>query len=70
MLSDSITYRALELVHNNPEMEILEAVKQAITEENKMLSELIENKTDRSKNLRDAMCKTVYASIHLKELFK
>jgi hypothetical protein len=70
MLSDSITYRALELVHNNPKMEILEAVKQAITEENNMLSELVENKTDRSKNLREEMCKTVYTSIHLKELFK
>ena len=70
MLSDSITYRALELVHNNPKMDVLEAVKQAIIEENNMINELIQNKTERAKNLRNAMAKTVYTSIHLKDCLK
>ena len=70
MISDSITYRALELVYLNPSIDVLEAIKQAITEENKMLSELVENKTERAKNLRNAMAKIVYATIHLKEALK
>jgi len=69
MLSNSITYRALEIINNNPEIEILEAVKLAIQEENKMIQEVLENRTDRSKNIRTEMRKCVYASFHVKECF-
>lgn len=70
MLSDSITYRALEIIHNDSSIDVIEAVKMAIQEENKMLKELVENSTVRAQNLRNAMCQTVYASVHLKECFK
>lgn len=70
MISDSITYRALEIIYNDSSIEILEAVKIAIQEENKLLQELIENKTERSQNLRNQMCQVVYTSIHVKKCFK
>jgi hypothetical protein len=69
MLSNSITQRALEIISNNSSIDILEAVKMAIQQENKMLSELIENRTERAQGLRTKMCKAVYASAHLKECF-
>lgn len=66
MLSESITNRALELIELNPEMDVLDAVKESIIEENKMIQELHEQKTERAIKLKNAMCKNVYALIHLK----
>jgi hypothetical protein len=64
MLSKSIEKRALDLIEKG--IEVIEAVKQAIQEEQTLINELIENRTQRSKNLRNQMCKNTYAIIHLK----
>ena len=64
MISHTITYRALEIIIANPSMDILDAVKQAIIEENKLLSELLENRTERAKTATDLMCKRVYSSLN------
>ena len=64
MISNTITYRALEIMIANPEMDILEAVKKAIIEENKLLSELLENRTERAKMTTELMCKRVYNSLN------
>lgn len=64
MISYTITYRALEIIIANPSMDILDAVKQAIIEENKLLSELLENRTERAKTANELMCKRVYNSLN------
>jgi hypothetical protein len=64
MLSKSIEKRALDLIEKG--IEVIDAVKQAIQEEQTLITELIENRTQRSKNVRNQMCKNTYAIIHLK----
>jgi hypothetical protein len=66
MISNTITNRALELVYNNPTMDILDAVKEAIIEENKIIAELLENRTERAKNLNSLMCQKVYNKLNNK----
>jgi hypothetical protein len=63
ILSKSIEERAINLVING--IEPIEAVKQAIIEENKLISEMIEQRTERSKKAQAHMCKSVYGLIHL-----
>jgi hypothetical protein len=63
MLSNTITERALELIANNPTIDIIEAVKEAILEENKIICELYENRTERAKNLNSLMYQKVYNKI-------
>jgi hypothetical protein len=60
MISNTITSRALEIVTTNPTNDILEAVKQAIIEENTLIAELLENRSERAKNLTSLMCQKVY----------
>lgn len=66
MLSNTITERALELILTNPKMDIIEAVKEAIIEENKIICELYENITERAKNLNSLMYQKVYNRINEK----
>ena len=63
MLSKSIEERAFNLIQNG--VEVLEAVKQAIIEENKFISEMLEQRTERSKKAKNTICKNVYGLIHL-----
>jgi hypothetical protein len=63
MLSKSIEERAFNLIQNG--VEVLEAVKQAIIEENKFISEMLEQTTERSKKAKNTICKNVYGLIHL-----
>jgi len=63
ILSKSIEERAINLVING--IDPIEAVKQAIIEENKLISEMIEQRTERSKKAHAQMCKSVYGLIHL-----
>jgi hypothetical protein len=58
MLTQSVELRALELIKNG--MDILEAVKLALTNENKFLNEMVEQRTDRSKVAKEKMCIEVY----------
>lgn len=66
MLSNTITERALELILANSKMDIIEAVKEAIIEENKIICELYENRTERAKNLNSLMYQKVYNRINEK----
>lgn len=63
MISKSIEERAFKLIQNG--VEVLEAIKQAIIEENKFISEMLDQKTDRSKKAKNTICKNVYGLIHL-----
>lgn len=63
MLSASVEQRAFELIQNG--VEVLEAVEQAIIEENKLISEMLEQTTERSKKAKATICKNVYGLIHL-----
>jgi len=62
MLSDSITERALDLVINQG-LDILKAVEEAIKEEQNFINELLEQKSERSVKLKNAMRSKVYATI-------
>jgi hypothetical protein len=61
MLSQSVELRALELIENG--MDILEAVKLALTNENKFINEVLEQRTDRSKYAKSKMCRKVYSEL-------
>ena len=61
MLSKSVELRAIELIENG--MDVLEAVKLALTNENKFINEMLEQRTDRSKYAKSTMCRKVYKSL-------
>jgi hypothetical protein len=63
MLSKSIEERAINLIIKG--IDPIEAVKQAIIEENNFISEMIEQRTERSKKAHAQLCKNVYGLIHL-----
>lgn len=63
LLSKSIEERAINLIING--VEPLEAVKIAIEEEQKLISELLEQTTERSKKAKATLCKNVYGLIHI-----
>jgi uncharacterized membrane protein YcaP (DUF421 family) len=63
MLSKSIEERAMFLIQNG--VEVLEAVKLAIIEENNFISEMLEQTTERSKKAKNTICKNVYGLIHI-----
>ena len=63
MLNETIENRAIELMIDG--MDAIEAVKKAIDEQNALILELIESKTERAKKVKNQMCKNVYALIHL-----
>ena len=60
MLSNSITERAVNIIKENPSIDPIEAVGQAIREENELLKELLENKTSRAIESRETLCKNLY----------
>lgn len=62
-ISATIEERAIQLILQG--IDPLDAISQAITDENNLIGELIENTTSRSRNLRSQMCKNTYAIIHL-----
>lgn len=62
-ISATIEERAIQLILQG--IEPLDAINQAITDENNLIGELIANTTSRSQNLRNQMCKNTYAIIHL-----
>jgi len=63
-ISKSIIERTSLILKSNPAMDILEATKQAIIEEQKFISEMIEQKTDRSRQALNVLRKNTYAIIH------
>lgn len=63
-ISNTIEERTINLIIAG--VEPLTAFKQALDEETTLIEELIENRTERSKKLRNQMCKNTYAIIHLK----
>jgi len=63
MISNTITSRALEIILDYPTIDILDAVKRAIIEENTLIAELLENRSARAINMTNLMCQKVY-NIH------
>ena len=63
LLSKSIEERAINLIITG--VEPLEAVKLAIIEEQKFITEMLEQKTERSIKAKNQICKNVYGLIHL-----
>lgn len=62
-LSKSVEERAIKLIING--MDVLEAVKCAIKEENNLIEEMIAQQTERSIKAKNTLCKNVYGLIHL-----
>ena len=63
MLSKSIEERAINLMITG--VDAIEAVKLAIIEENKLITEMLEQRTERSIKAKNQICKNVYGLIHL-----
>lgn len=63
MLSKSIEERAINLMIAG--VDAIEAVKLAIIEENKLITEMLEQRTERSIKAKNQICKNVYGLIHL-----
>jgi hypothetical protein len=63
LLSKSIEERTINLMING--MDAIEAVKQAIQEEQKFIEEMIAQQTERSVKAKNQICKNVYGLIHL-----
>jgi hypothetical protein len=63
LLSKSIEERTINLMING--MDAIQAVKQAIIEEQKFIEEMITQQTERSVKAKNQICKNVYGLIHL-----
>tara|TARA_R110000868_G_scaffold113626_1_gene304736 strand:- start:230 stop:460 length:231 start_codon:yes stop_codon:yes gene_type:complete len=63
LLSKSIEERAINLMIKG--IDAIEAVKQAIIEEQKFIEEMIAQQTERSVKAKNQICKNVYGLIHL-----
>jgi hypothetical protein len=63
LLSKSVQERAINLIING--VDVLEAVKIAIEQEQDLISEMLEQKTERSKKAKTTICKNVYGLIHI-----
>jgi hypothetical protein len=62
-ISKSVEERAINLIING--VDAIEAVKQAIQEEQKLIEEMIAQQTERSVKAKNQICKNVYGLIHL-----
>lgn len=63
LLSKSIEERAINLMLTG--VDAIQAVKQAIIEEQKFIEEMIAQQTERSVKAKNQICKNVYGLIHL-----
>jgi hypothetical protein len=64
MINEQVENRAIDYILNG--MDVLDAVKQAIQDENALCMEILQGTTERAKNVKKQMCKNVYAICHLK----
>jgi hypothetical protein len=62
-LSKSVEERAIELIIAG--LDPIEAVKQAISKEQELISEVIAQRTERSKQAMNQIRKNVYGLIHI-----
>lgn len=63
LLSKSIEERAINLMLTG--VDAIQAVKQAIIEEQKFIEEMIAQQTEKSVKAKNQICKNVYGLIHL-----
>ena len=61
--SKSVEERAINLIIAG--VDPIEAIKQAIEQEQKLIEEMIAQTTERSKQAKTQICKNVYGLIHL-----
>jgi len=62
--SKSTIERAREIIRTKKETDPIKAMLMSIEEENKILTELIENKTDRAKAAINTMAEICYESVN------
>lgn len=62
-LTKSVEERAINLIIAG--VDVIEAVKQAIQQEQDLIEEMIAQTTERSKQAKKQICKNVYGLIHL-----
>lgn len=70
MLSTSLVERTIRIMETMPSLCPMDALALAITEENKFLQELLDNRTLRAQKLRSDMCRAVYATQVVKHTLK
>ena len=70
MISTSLVERTIRIMETMPSLDPTDALALAITEENKFLQELIDNRTLRAQKLRADMCRAVYATQVVKHTLK
>ena len=63
LLPKSIEERAINLILKG--VDAIQAVKQAIQEEQKLIEEMIAQQTERSIKAKNQICKNTYGLIHL-----
>jgi hypothetical protein len=63
IFSKSVEERSINLIING--VDPIEAVKQAIQAEQKLIEEMISQTTERSKNVKNKMCKDTYHLINI-----
>ena len=62
-LSKSVEERAINYIIEG--LEPLQAVGKAIEDENKLIAEMLEQRTERSKKAKTQICKNVYGLSHI-----
>ncbi len=63
LLSKSVEESAINLIING--VDPIEAIKIAILNEQNLISEMLEQSTERSKKAKEILCKNVYGLIHI-----
>lgn len=66
MISESLMTRVSMIVELNPTIDVIDALKQAIVEENAFMMEMIEQKTERSKKALVTARETTYVLLRAK----
>ncbi|HET8738065.1 MAG TPA: hypothetical protein VFM69_15850 [Pricia sp.] len=66
MIPKSIEKRALTIKSENPSLDILDCVKQALIDEINFCGEMIDGKTERALHARKVMKQNTYAILTLK----
>ena len=66
MISESLITRTRSIIEANPTIDVMDALKQAIQEENAFMMEMIEQKTERAKKALVTARETTYVLLRAK----
>lgn len=62
---DLITERLIVILQNNPSMDKSQAIELAFKQDQNFITEMLEQKTERSKTAKNQICKNVYGLINI-----